>query len=77
LSDAPDHRLSDPHGQRQTFEHLVADEALIDATQHLHEALKHGLQPADNFREIIQQAPAVELADIVSHSLDAKHAFAF
>jgi hypothetical protein len=73
----PDHGFPDPRRQRQTFEHFIADEALIDATQRLHESLKHALQSADDFGEVIQQAPTVELPDIVRHSLYAKYAFAF
>jgi DNA-binding FrmR family transcriptional regulator len=59
------------------LEHLVADEALVDAAQRLHEPLKHALQSADDCREVLQQTPAVELPDIMSNSLDTKYTFAF
>ena len=39
---------------RSALEHLVADKALIDAAQGFHKSLKHALQPADDFGEIIQ-----------------------
>jgi hypothetical protein len=74
--DPSDGGFPDSRGKQQTLEHLVADEALIDASQRLHEPLKHALQSADDCREVLQQAPAVELSDIMSNGLDTKYTFA-
>src|SRR5262245_18818123 len=75
--DPPNHGLPDPRRQRKLFEHCVADKALIDAAQSLHEPLEQAFQSTDELGEAIQQASAVELSNIVSNSLDAKYAFAF
>ena len=75
--DPADHGFPDPRRQRETLEHLIADEALIDATECFHKLLEHAFQSADDFGKVIQQAATVEFPDIMSNSLDAKHAFAF
>jgi hypothetical protein len=71
------HGRRDARRQRQTLEHLVADKALIDAAQSFGESLEHALQSADDRGEVVQQAPTVELSDVISDSLDAKSALAF
>src|SRR5271169_3583359 len=75
--DTPDDRFTDPRRQRKTIEHLIADKALIDTAQSLGKSFKHVFQSSDDLGEAIQQAPAVELANVMSNSLNAKYAFAF
>ena len=75
--DTPDRGLPDARRRRQTLEHLVADKALIDAAQSFGESLEHALQSADDLGDVVQQAPTVELSDVMSDSLDAKSALAF
>src|SRR5271166_5116420 len=75
--DTPNDRFTDPRRRRKTIEHLIADKALIDTTQSLGKSLKHVFQSSDDLGEAIQQAPAVELANIMSNSLNAKYALAF
>jgi hypothetical protein len=75
--DTPDHGLPDAGWERKALEHLVADKALIDAAQSFHESLKHAPQPTDDLGEVMQQAPTVELSNILSYSLNAKYALAF
>jgi hypothetical protein len=75
--DTPDHGLPDAGWERKALEHLVADKALIDAAQSFHESLKHASQPTDDLGEVMQQAPTVELSNILSYSLNAKYALAF
>ena len=75
--DTPDRGLPDARRRRQTLEHLVADKALIDAAQSFGESLEHALPSADHLGDVVQQAPTVELSDVMSDSLDAKSALAF
>src|SRR5271166_5843609 len=62
------------HGRRR---HCRGCRALIDAAQSFHESLKHASQPTDDLGEVMQQAPTVELSNILSYSLNAKYALAF
>lgn len=64
-------------GGRQLLEHVIGDEALIDAAQSIGKSFQHALQSRHHLGEVVQRAAAVELAVVMGNGLDAKHTFAF
>ena len=59
------------------LQHAIGDEALIDATQCIHESLQNALGFHHDFGTLLQGTPTPELFRIVHDYFDAKHALAF
>jgi hypothetical protein len=59
------------------LEHVVGDEAPVDAAQSIGKSLQQPLQSRDDLRKFLQRATAVELLRVMGNGLDAKHPFAF
>jgi hypothetical protein len=59
------------------LKHAICDEALIDATQDIHESLQNVLGMHHDLGKLLQRAPTPEFLGIVDDNLDAKHALAF
>jgi hypothetical protein len=75
--DAADDGFADPCSRRELLEHVIGDEALIDAAQGVGKSLQHAFQSRDHLGELVERAAAVELLRVMSHGLDAKDTFAF
>ena len=56
---------------------LLRDEAWIDARECIHKTLKDALQTGNDLGKLLQRSSTVQLLGVVSHRLNAKHAFAF
>jgi hypothetical protein len=52
--DAPTRIFADARGDRQTLEHVISHEALIDAAQSIGEPFEYGFQSVDHLRKLVQ-----------------------
>jgi hypothetical protein len=75
--DAPDEGLADLRREGELFEHVVGDEALIDAAESVSKSLQYGFESADHFGKFVERAAAFEFPRVMGHSFDAEDAFAF
>jgi hypothetical protein len=74
--DAADKSLAEVRGDREMLEHVIGDEALIDAAESVSTSLEYGFQPGDHLRKLFQRPTAVEILRVMGNRFDAKHAFA-
>jgi hypothetical protein len=58
------------------LEHTIGDEALIDATQGIHESLQNDFGLQRDLGKLLQRTHTLEFLGIVDNDLDAKHTFA-
>ena len=64
-------------GKRELLEHVVSDEALIDAAQSIGKSLEYGFQSRHHFWKLVQRTAALQFLRVVGNCFDAKDAFAF
>ena len=74
---AADAGLADVGGKRELVEHVVSDEALIDAAQSIGKSLEYGFQSRHHFQKLVQRTAALQFLRVVGNGFDAKDAFAF
>lgn len=58
--DAPDEGLADLRREGELLEHVVSDEALIDAAERVSKSLPYRFQSADHFGKLVERAAAFE-----------------
>jgi hypothetical protein len=59
------------------LEHVISDEALIDAAERVSKSLQYRFQSADHFGKLVERAAAFEFPGVMDHRFDAQDAFAF
>ena len=52
--DAADYGFADLRGDRKMLEHLISNEALIDAAQSVGKSFQYAFQSGDDFRKLVQ-----------------------
>src|SRR5215469_8640291 len=75
--DTPDAGLADLRREGELLEHVISDEALIDAAQSVSKSLQYRFESADHFGKLVQCAAAFEFPRVMDHRFDAQDAFAF
>ena len=51
--DAPDEGLADPRREGELLEHVISDEALIDAAERVSKSLQYRFKSADHFGKLV------------------------
>src|ERR1700745_1407811 len=75
--DAADAGLADLRREGELLEHVISDEALIDAAESVSKSLQYRFQSADHFGKLVQHAAAFEFPRVMDHRFDAEDALAF
>src|SRR5215470_8573826 len=75
--DASDASFADLRGEREKFEHLVSDKALIDTAESIGKFFEYGFQSGHHLGKHLQRTTTVELLRVMGNGFDAKDAFAF